>query len=77
MIALSLEEKIRTRDYEALYYGIQVSRESQVYAFWHSSQREHPGLNIAGLCTNAKSIHNIRRITKETDPDERLIYGKI
>lgn len=71
----SLEEKIRTRDYEALYYGIQVSRESQVYAFWHSSQREHPGLNIAGYA-NAKSDTILEELQKETDPDQRLVLWK-
>jgi peptide/nickel transport system substrate-binding protein len=67
----SLEEKIRTRDYEALYYGIQVSRESQVYAFWHSSQREHPGLNIAGY-TNPKIDTILEALQKETSDEERI-----
>ncbi len=71
----SLEEKIRTRDYEALYYGIQVSRESQVYAFWHSSQREHPGLNIAGY-TNSKVDSILEELQKETNPDQRLVLWK-
>jgi peptide/nickel transport system substrate-binding protein len=67
----TLEEKIRTRDYEALYYGIQISRESQVYAFWHSSQREHPGLNISGY-TNAKADAALEELQKETDEDTRI-----
>lgn len=71
----SLEEKIRTRDYEALYYGIQVSRESQVYAFWHSSQREHPGLNISGYA-NSKVDTILEEIQKETDPEIRLSLWK-
>jgi len=71
----TLEEKIRTRDYEALYYGIQMSRESQVYAFWHSSQREHPGLNIAGY-TNAKADLALEELQKETDPEARLSLWK-
>lgn len=73
--ATTLEEKIRTRDYEALYYGIQMSRESQVYAFWHSSQREHPGLNIAGY-TNAKADLALEALQKETDPEERISLWK-
>ncbi len=67
----TLEEKIRTRDYEALYYGIQISRESQVYAFWHSSQREHPGLNISGY-TNAKADSALENLQTETNDDTRI-----
>ncbi len=71
----TLEEKIRTRDYEALYYGIQISRESQVYAFWHSSQREHPGLNISGY-TNAKADSALENLQTETDDEKRLTEWK-
>ncbi len=67
----TLEEKIRTRNYEALYYGIQISRESQVYAFWHSSQREHPGLNISGY-TSSRADAALEALQKETNDSERL-----
>lgn len=43
---------IRPRDYEALFFGQVVGRSLDLFAFWHSSQREDPGLNIA-LYTNA------------------------
>lgn len=42
---------IRPRKYEALFFGEIVGRESDPFAFWHSSQRNDPGLNIA-LYTN-------------------------
>ena len=71
----TLEEKIRNRDYEALYYGIQVSRESQVYAFWHSSQREHPGLNISGY-TNSKIDTILEELQKETNLEDRNTLWK-
>ncbi len=38
---------IRPRDYEALLFGIQLGRSLDYYSFWHSSQRNDPGLNIA------------------------------
>lgn len=38
---------IRTRDYEALLFGTQVGRSLDYYSFWHSSQRNDPGLNVA------------------------------
>ncbi len=71
----TLEEKIRTRNYEALYYGVQISRESQVYAFWHSSQREHPGLNISGY-TNTRADSALENLQKETIEDLRISEWK-
>src|SRR5690606_4288812 len=45
---------IRPRRYDALLFGEVVGRESDLFAFWHSSQRNDPGLNIA-LYTNARA----------------------
>ncbi len=42
---------IRNRDYEALLFGTSVGRSLDFYPFWHSSQRNDPGLNI-GLYAN-------------------------
>lgn len=44
---------IRPRKYDALLFGQIVNYESDLYAFWHSTQRKDPGLNIA-MYTNAK-----------------------
>lgn len=38
---------IRPRRYDALLFGEVIGREPDLYAFWHSSQRNDPGLNIA------------------------------
>lgn len=38
---------IRPRQFEALLFGEIVGRDADVYPFWHSSQRNDPGLNIA------------------------------
>ncbi len=38
---------IRPRKYDALFFGEVVGRNSDLFAFWHSSQRLDPGLNIA------------------------------
>lgn len=38
---------IRPRKYEALLYGIVTGRDQDLYAFWHSQERNDPGLNIA------------------------------
>jgi peptide/nickel transport system substrate-binding protein len=43
----ALNNLIRAREYESLFFGQVVNNESDLYAFWHSSQRTDPGLNIA------------------------------
>lgn len=45
---------IRPRKYDALLFGEIIGRDSDPFAFWHSSQRLDPGLNIA-LYTNIKA----------------------
>ncbi len=42
-----LQAVIRPRDFEILLFGLDMSRTVDLYPFWHSSQREDPGLNIA------------------------------
>ncbi len=44
---------IRPRNYDALLFGEIINTESDLYAFWHSSERKDPGLNVA-MYTNAK-----------------------
>ncbi len=44
---------IRPRKYDALLFGQVVSKNQGLFAFWHSSQRLDPGLNIAQY-TNLK-----------------------
>ncbi len=45
---------IRPRRYDALLFGEVIGRDLDLFAFWHSSQRNDPGLNIA-LYTNIKA----------------------
>jgi peptide/nickel transport system substrate-binding protein len=44
---------IRPRKYDVLLFGEIINHESDLFAFWHSSQRRDPGLNVA-MYTNAK-----------------------
>lgn len=44
---------IRPRKYDALLFGQIINHESDLFAFWHSSQRNDPGLNVA-MYTNTK-----------------------
>ncbi len=44
---------IRPRSYDALLFGEIIDRQSDLFAFWHSSQIKDPGLNVA-MYANAK-----------------------
>ncbi len=59
---------IRPRKYDALLFGQIIGRDLDLYPFWHSSQRNDPGYNIA-LYTNLqtdKLLEEARRLTNET-----------
>lgn len=72
---------IRPRDYEILLFGQIVNNESDLFAFWHSTQRKDPGLNIS-MYTNVKTdkileeafttIDQKNRIKKYTQFDEEI-----
>lgn len=44
---------IKTRKYDALLFGEIINKDLDIYAFWHSSQRNAPGLNIS-MYVNSK-----------------------
>ncbi len=58
---------IRPRKYDSILFGEVISKDSDPYAFWHSSQRNDPGLNIA-LYANSKvdKILESARVTLDT-----------
>lgn len=45
---------IRQRNYDTLLFGEIIGRDMDLFAFWHSSQRNDPGLNIA-MYANVKT----------------------
>jgi peptide/nickel transport system substrate-binding protein len=70
-----LQAVIRPRDFEILLFGLDMNRSVDLYPFWHSSQREDPGLNIAQyanievdslLATARTSTSSSERDTKAT-----------
>ena len=64
------QQIIRERDYDALLFGKVVSQESDLFAFWHSSQRNDPGLNVSGYVN--KTVDTIlEKNAKESDADIR------
>ena len=61
---------LRPRKYDSLLFGEVIGRDLDPYAFWHSSQRNDPGLNIA-LYTNAKADKALEQYRSEADPAKR------
>ncbi len=65
---------IKTRKYDSLLFGEIIGRDVDLYPFWHSSQRNSPGLNIA-LYTNLKVdkvLESIRKTTNNVDQKKLL-----
>lgn len=64
---------IRPREYDALLFGEIIGRDMDLFAFWHSSQRNDPGLNIAmyanitvdGILEKTRSINNEEEKSKK------------
>src|SRR3989344_1449530 len=65
---------IGPRQYDAFLYGEEViGKNPDPFAFWHSSQRAHPGFNIA-LYANSKVDKLLEevRITQDADKRDKL-----
>ncbi len=61
---------LRTRKYDALLFGEVVGYDPDPFAFWHSSQRNDPGLNIA-FYTNPKVDALLEKARITIDANER------
>lgn len=62
---------IRPRKYDALLFGEIIGRDLDLFAFWHSSQRKDPGLNIA-LYANSKVDKLLEDVRKIDDKKEKM-----
>jgi len=62
---------IRPRRYDALLFGEIIGRELDLFAFWHSSQQDDPGLNIA-LYANITADKLLEDARQESDRTIRL-----
>ncbi len=68
------ENIIKPREYEALLFGEIVGVDPDPYAFWHSTQMEHPGLALAVFYQ--KNIDDLLETARKTSDEEerRLKY---
>ena len=61
---------IQNRDYEMLLFGNILGKSSDLFSFWHSSERFYPGLNLA-LYNNPNADKLIVAIRQELDDSKR------
>lgn len=65
-----VQSVIRTRDFQVLLFGLDMNRTQDLYPFWHSSQKDDPGLNISQYTNIA--VDRLLEKTKNTqNKDER------
>ena len=63
------QKVIKSRDYEVLLYGTVIKTNSDLYAFWHSSQIKDPGLNLSVYANTKvdKALDTMRGSAKEEE----------
>ncbi|MBI4653310.1 hypothetical protein HY750_03600 [Candidatus Kuenenbacteria bacterium] len=66
------KETIESRNYEALFYGNNVGFDPDPYPFWHSSQAQHPGLNLT-LYSNKQADQLLEEARKISDLKQREV----
>lgn len=67
------QEYIRPRKYQALLFGEVLSADPDSFAFWHSSQRKDPGLNLALYKNTAvdKLLEEARQTLNQEERDQK------
>jgi peptide/nickel transport system substrate-binding protein len=68
---------IKERDFEVLLFGAITQSPSDLYAFWHSSQRTYPGLNISNYVS--KTLDKNLEILRESKilEERELAYREV
>ncbi len=66
-----VQSVIRPRDFDALLYGADIGRAVDLYPFWHSSQKNDPGLNIPQY-TNIEVDSLLTKLRVSEKQEEKL-----
>ena len=61
---------LRPRQYEALLFSENIGPDPDLFAFWHSSQRQDPGLNLA-MFSNREADKLLEEARSNSDPKFR------
>jgi peptide/nickel transport system substrate-binding protein len=68
---------IKDRNFQVLLFGAITESPSDLYAFWHSSQRSYPGLNISNYVSK-KLDDNLEILrTSEDEAEQHDAYEKV
>jgi len=74
LIAIAPEEisgdTVKNRNYQAILFGNMPNPPADIFAFWHSSQRFYPGLNLS-LYNNKQADGMITDINQTADDSKR------
>jgi len=65
-----IQENIRNRQYQALLFGEVLGLNPDLFAFWHSSQKKDPGLNLS-LYDNKEADKLLEEIRQELNEETR------
>ncbi|HEY1037183.1 MAG TPA: peptide ABC transporter substrate-binding protein [Candidatus Paceibacterota bacterium] len=65
------QKVIRPRKYQTLLFGNVIGRDLDLYPFWHSSERNDPGLNTA-LYTNIKADRALETLRSTSEESKKL-----
>jgi len=68
-------DTIKNRNYEILLYAVIVGSDPDLYPFWHSSQINYPGLNLAKF-SNSKADKLIEQARTTDNVDEQNEFFK-
>lgn len=64
------ENAVKTNNYDMILFGNALENDSDLFPFWHSSQRVYPGLNLS-LYKNDKVDSLIETIQRESSSEKR------
>ncbi|MEN9338312.1 MAG: hypothetical protein RI945_37, partial [Candidatus Parcubacteria bacterium] len=62
---------IKNRNFEVLLFGSIIEHDTDLYAYWHSSQRSYPGLNITNY-SSKNMDKNLEILKTSLDKEERF-----
>ncbi len=67
---------IRPREYDALLFGEVVGHTLDLYAFWHSKERQDPGLNLAQYANSKADTLLTSARTTDSRKEREALYRK-
>ena len=65
-----IADVIKNREFEVLLFGSIINYDTDLYAYWHSTQRIYPGLNITGYASK-KLDTNLEILKNSINEEER------